>query len=146
MQISSILSLTTLPQDCLDPQTLANNWGIDIETAKQMIKVTTQHRVCTVLHPTLSCHFCTNDQQLRYHCLPVDMFMDLIFTNTALQQGNKCAQVFSTLNGWVCAYPMKKKSEAHEALSLLFQWDGVPNTMIMDGALEQLKGKFHKKC
>jgi hypothetical protein len=41
---------------------------------------------------------------------------------------------------------MKKKSEAHEALSLLFQREGVPNTMIMDGALEQLKGKFRKKC
>ena len=41
---------------------------------------------------------------------------------------------------------MKKKSEAHEVLSLLLQCEGVPNTMIMDGALEQLKGKFHKKC
>ena len=38
------------------------------------------------------------------------------------------------------------KSEAHEALSLLFQWEGVLNTIIMDGALEQLKGKFCKKC
>jgi hypothetical protein len=41
---------------------------------------------------------------------------------------------------------MKKKSEAHEALSLLLQREGVPNTMIMDGALEQQKGKFCKKC
>ena len=61
-------------------------------------------------------------------------------------------QVFSTSSGWVHAYPMKKKSEAHDAeahdalLSLLFQWEGVLNTMIMDRALEQLKGKFCKKC
>ena len=34
VQVSSILSLKTLPQDHLDPQTLANNWGIGIETAK----------------------------------------------------------------------------------------------------------------
>ena len=74
------------------------------------------------------------------------MFTDMMFANSVSQQGNKCTQVFSTSNGWVCAYPMKKKSEAHEALSLLFQWEGVPNTMIMDGALEQLKGKFRKKC
>ena len=74
------------------------------------------------------------------------MFTDMMFANSASWQGNKCTQVFSTSNGWVHDYPMKKKSEAHEALSLLFQWEGVLNTMIMDGALEQLKGKFHKKC
>ncbi|KAI2489517.1 hypothetical protein MHU86_25076 [Fragilaria crotonensis] len=41
---------------------------------------------------------------------------------------------------------MRKKSEAHEGLSLLFQWEGVPNTLIMDGAKEQLLGQFRKKC
>ena len=41
--------------------------------------------------------------------------------------------------------PNEKKSEAQEALSLLFRLEGVLNTMIMDGALEQLKGKFCKK-
>ena len=76
----------------------------------------------------------------------VDMFTDTMFVNSVSQQGNKCAKVCSTSNGWVRAYPMKKKLEAHDALSLLFQREGVPNTMIMDGALEQLKGKFHKKC
>ena len=75
------------------------------------------------------------------------MFTDTMFANSVSWQGNKCAQVFSTSNGWVRAYPMKKKSEAHDALSLLsFQCEGVPNSMIMDGALEQLKGKFCKKC
>ena len=59
------------------------------------------------------------------------MFMDMMFTNSASQQGNKCAQVFSTSNGWVLAYPMKRKSEAHDALSLLFQQEGVLNTMIL---------------
>ena len=66
VQISSILSLKTLPQDCLDPQTLANNWGIGIETAKWTIKVTMQCGVRIVLYPTLSRHFRTNAQQLRY--------------------------------------------------------------------------------
>ena len=61
VQVSSILSLKTLPQDHLNPQTLANNWGIGIETAKRTIKVTMQRGVHTVLHPTLSRRFCTND-------------------------------------------------------------------------------------
>ena len=101
VQISSISSLKALPQERLDPQTLADNWGIGIETAKRTIKVTTQRGIRTVLHPTLSRRFRTNDQQLRYRRLPVDMFTDTMFTNSILRQGNKCAQVFSTSNGWV---------------------------------------------
>ena len=41
---------------------------------------------------------------------------------------------------------MRKNSEAHEGLSLMFQREGVPNTLIMDGAKEQLLGKFRMKC
>jgi hypothetical protein len=40
---------------------------------------------------------------------------------------------------------MAKKSQAHEGLSLLFQREGVPNTLIMDGAKEQVMGEFRKK-
>jgi transposase len=41
---------------------------------------------------------------------------------------------------------MKSKAEAHESASLLFQRDGIPNVMIMDGAPEQTKGQFRQKC
>ena len=41
---------------------------------------------------------------------------------------------------WTRFYPMKSKAEAHESASLLFQSEGVPNVMIMDGAPEQAKG------
>ena len=41
---------------------------------------------------------------------------------------------------------MKKKSEAPEALALLFKHDGVPNNMIVDGSTEQPQGDFKKKC
>jgi hypothetical protein len=40
---------------------------------------------------------------------------------------------------------MKKESEAHEALSLLFHRDRVPNVMVMDGAKAQTKGQFRRK-
>jgi hypothetical protein len=40
---------------------------------------------------------------------------------------------------------MKLESEAHDALSLLFHRDGVPNVMVMDGANAQTKGKFRSK-
>jgi hypothetical protein len=41
---------------------------------------------------------------------------------------------------------MQRKSHAHEALPLLFQHDGVPSTMVMDGAKEQFQGEFCRKC
>ncbi len=53
-----------------------------------------------------------------------------------------CAQVFASNIGWVCVYPMQTKGEAHEALSLMFQREGVPLSMVMDGSKEQTLGKF----
>jgi hypothetical protein len=41
---------------------------------------------------------------------------------------------------------MAKKSDAHEALSLLFHRDGAPPEMVMDGAREQIHGEFRRKC
>jgi len=40
---------------------------------------------------------------------------------------------------------MRTKSQAHEALSLLYKRDGVPNIMVMDGAREQVHGDFRRK-
>ena len=129
-----------------DPTILARNWGIDLTTARRTVGVTTQRGVRTVLHPTLSRRFRTNDRQLRYRRLPIDCFTDTLISNTASRRNNKYAQIFATSDGWCRAYPMRKKSLAHEALSLLFQREGVPNTMIMDNAREQIMGDFRKKC
>lgn len=74
------------------------------------------------------------------------MFTDTMFSKIKSKRGNTCAQVFATADGWTRAYPMRKKSQAHEALSLLFQREGVPNVMIMDGAKEQIMGQFRHKC
>ncbi|KAI2493824.1 hypothetical protein MHU86_20705 [Fragilaria crotonensis] len=134
------------PGKQFDPQLLARNWGIDLQTAKRTFNVTTQRGIRTVLHPTLSRRFRTNDRQLRYRRLPIDCFTDTLISNTASRRNNKYAQIFATPEGWCRAYPMNKKSLAHEGLSLLFQREGVPNTIIMDGAREQTMGLFRKKC
>ena len=129
-----------------DPTLLASNWGIDLQTARRTLGVTTQRGIRTVLHPTLSRRFRTNDRQLRYRRLPIDCFTDTLISNTASRRNNKYAQIFATPDGWCRAFPMKKKSLAHEGLSLLFQREGVPNTMVMDNAREQIMGEFRKKC
>ncbi len=82
---------------------------------------------------------------LWYCRLHHNIFTDTMFTSTMSRRSNKCAQIFSSDFGWSRAYPMKSKGEAHEALSLLFQREGVPPLMVMDGSKEQTLGKFCHK-
>ncbi len=56
------------------------------------------------------------------------------------------AQIFATDFGWSRCYPMTRKSEAHEALGLLFAREGVPPKMIVDNAKEMKMGEFARKC
>jgi hypothetical protein len=60
------------------------------------------------------------------------MHMDVLTS----KRGNKHAQMFATRFGWHHAFPMKAKSEAHEAAASLFVRAGAPNAMAMDGAKE----------
>ena len=59
--------------------------------------------------------------------------------NVTSKRGNKHAQIFATQFGWHRGFPLKAKSEAHEAVSVLLARGGLPNAMVMDGA----KGSRH---
>jgi hypothetical protein len=130
----------------IDTATLTKNWGIGIEEAKRTRLVTTQRRIRRMVHPSLTKRYKTNDRQLRYRRLPVTMHTDTMYSTIILRQQNKAAQIFTTDFGFVRAFPMKLESEAHEALSLLFHRDGVPNVMFMDGAKAQLRGVSEGNC
>jgi hypothetical protein len=119
----------------IDPQTLAAHWMISLEHAKQTIVMTMQRGVRTCLNPTLSWRFPTNDRMLWYKRELHTMFCKL-FAGSVLQQGNKMAQAYAMSFGWACAHPMKRKGYAHETLSLVFQSDGVPPTMVTDDSKE----------
>jgi hypothetical protein len=146
----SEVNMSSLTADMLhvggvDVTTLANNFGIVIEAAKRTRLVTTQRGVKRMIHPIISVRFRTNYRQLRYRRLPVTCFTDTMFSNSKSRQGNKSAQVFCTEDGWTRAFPMAKEKDAHEALSLLFHQDGVPNVMVMDGTKAQIQGDFLRK-
>ena len=70
------------------------------------------------------------------------MFSDTLFAGSVLCQGNKMAQVYTTSFGWARAHPMKCKGDTHETLSLVFQRNGVPLTMVTNDSKEQTKGEF----
>jgi hypothetical protein len=98
-----------------------------------------------MIHLSLTKRYNTNDSYLRYHRLPVTMLTDTMYSTIPSRQQSKAAQIFCTDFGFVRAFPMKKEIEAHEALSLLFHRDGVPNLIVMDGAKAQVEGKFRRK-
>ena len=128
-----------------DPTDLAAKWGIGLEAARRTLEFTTQRVIWKVLHPSLSHRFRTNDRQLRYRRLRHNVFGDTLLAGTKSKRGNKYAEVFVTKCGWSRAFTIAKKGYAHEALSLLFQRDGVPPKMIVDGLKEQTLGDFKRK-
>jgi hypothetical protein len=125
--------------------TLAKKWGIGIESAKRTRPVTTQRGIRRMIQPSLEKRYKTNDRQLRYHRPPVTMFTDTMYSTILSRQQNTAAHIFCTDFGFMRAFPMKKESEAYEALSLLFHRDGVTNVMVMDGSKALTEGQFRIK-
>jgi hypothetical protein len=141
----SLVTYEMIDKDGVDAATLANNWGIGTEAAKRTRLVITQRGIRRMIHPSLTKWYTTNDRHLRYRRLPVTMFIDPMYSPIISRQHNKASQIFCTDFGFVRAFPMKKESEAHEALSLIFHRDGLPNVMVMDGAKAQTEGNFRRK-
>ena len=120
----------------MTPERLAKNWDIIIYKAKRTLNVTTQRGMRSIVNPMLSRQYRTNDRQLRYRRLRADVFSDTLISGVKSKAGNKYAQVFGTSFHWSRCFPMKKKSEAPEALKILFKRDRVPNNMIVDRSME----------
>jgi hypothetical protein len=137
---------TSRRRGVMTAERLARNWNISLEAAKQTLQVTTQQGIWTVANPMLSRRFRTNDRQLRYRRISTDVFTDTMESSVVSKRGNQYAQVFATPFGWTRVYPMKKKSDAHDGLSLMFARDGVPTCLIMDNSKEQTLGAFRKKA
>ena len=125
---------------------LADKWMVSPEKACRTLERTTQRGVRMISHPSLSSRFQTNDRQLRYKRLRHDVFTNMMQSKTKLCQGELYSQVYTTGFHWCRAHLMKLKSDAHNLLSLLFQCNGVPPKLIMDGSKEQTLGRFKKKC
>eukprot|EP00804_Cyclotella_cryptica_P012541 CCRYP_019921-RA/>CCRYP_019921-RA protein AED:0.43 eAED:0.43 QI:0/-1/0/1/-1/1/1/0/150 len=84
---------------------------------------------------------------LCYRRLPCNLYSDTIFCpKVTLARGYKMAQIFASDFGSSQCYPMTCKSEAHEALCLLFAREGVPPKMIVDGTKEMKMEEFARKC
>jgi hypothetical protein len=124
--------------------TLASQWMIAPEKALQTVNMTMQWGVRTCINPTLSRWFLTNDQLIR-----LTRFAHHIHGHSGCEtrsnRGNKYSKVFAVPFGWTRAFLMRRKGEAHEALSFLFHLDGVLPAMVMGSLKEQMLGDFRRK-
>ena len=113
---------------------------ISPKAARRTVQHTTQLGIRTILHPSLSRRFKTNDQSLRYNRLQQSVFTDTMQAGTVSRKGNQYAQVYLNEFGWSRAHLMKKKGDSHETLSLLFNRYDVPPKMVMNVSKDQTLG------
>ena len=118
----------------VDGDTLDRRWAIPSNKARATVKKTTQRGVRSTVHPTLSHSFPTNKRMLRYRRIPHPVFSDTLQSGSLYAAGMNYGQAYCTSFGWSRYHPMKKKSEAHETLSLVFKHDGVPPRMVVDNS------------
>ena len=92
IQISLVL-IGTVRKLSIEPIVLAKRWGITPEKAQNTIQATTQRGIHTMLYPSLSRRFRTNDRNLRYCCLAHPVSSDMMFAITVSRRGNRCASI-----------------------------------------------------
>ena len=123
----------------LTPSILAQRWGIGLDTAHRTLRVTTQAGVRTMIHP-LERRFRTRQSHLKFPTYRAKVYTDPVFASVPSIRGYTCGQVFVAPPSFVHFYPMKKKSEAGDALMKNIQDCGIMSDLISDGAKEESKG------
>ena len=99
-----------------------------VPSQQRTLQSTTHKGIQTILHPTLSRRFRTNDHQLWYHQLPCDMFTDTLQAKTrSWFQQNKYAQVFATGVSFK-ALGIRTLYSTHVCIRLSSQMDNWGNT------------------
>jgi hypothetical protein len=66
----------------VDAETLTKRWLIPASHAVRIVGIMPQQGVCTMLNPTLSCHFPTNNYMLHYPCMPHPVFGNTMLAGT----------------------------------------------------------------
>jgi len=112
---------------------LATRWNIGLETAKATLAATTQEGM----------RFVDGDLErwlrtsLRFPTLNCTIYTDTMFAKLKSVRGFTCAQLFTDGKGFYRLYPMKKKGDAHHALSQFIHDVGIPKNCLVDGVKEE---------
>ena len=79
-------------------------FGCGTQTAKDTLRVTTQHGVGSAVHP-LTCHYRRDLLLLCFCCLDMLMYSDMMHFKVKSLAQHTCAQIFAT-DDYVLAYPV----------------------------------------
>ncbi len=143
---TTLSSTLTKKRRQLTPEDLALKWFIGIETAKRTIEKTTQRGIRDFSTTSGSKRMKHTAYQLKYRHLRATVYTDTMFATVKSLRQNTCAQLYVTSFHWTRIFPMKRKSEAHLTLDVLFREVGVFNKIVPDNALELTDGEFRRKA
>ena len=104
---------------------------------KKTIKVTPQLGVRSALGP-LTWRYCIDMMQQHLRRLNTISYTDTLFAKCKSIIGNNVAQVYTDGQGFVHVDPCTSKSLAGITLANLTRNIGIPNTIIYNGAPEQV--------
>ena len=127
------------------PEDLSERWSISVAQAKLTLAATTQRLKRSAVMP-LSRRY-RADRMFGVKRLDCIMSTDTMHAKNTSVHGEKYCQVFGTKEFFVEAYPIAKKSDCHEALERFIRDYGAPDTLVYDGAQEQVgpKTEFQAK-
>jgi hypothetical protein len=120
---------------------LASRWNIGLETAKATLAATTQEGMRFV-DGDLERRLRTSRAHLRFPTLNCTIYTDTMFAKLKSLRGFTCAQLFTDGKGFYRLYPMKKKGDAHHALSQFIHDVGIPKNCLVNGAKEEREGEW----
>lgn len=117
---------------------LTSKKNIGLERSKNIIKVTTQMKIRSALHP-LTRRYRTDlmQQSLRR----TTFYGDTFFAKTLSILNNTCGELFIDGQGFTYVYPMHAKSEVDISHGKLRHDVGIPNQMVTNSLGEHV-GKF----
>ena len=123
-------SMITQWHSAVTPERVSEVFGCGLETAKQTIRVTTQHGIRSSMHP-LRRHYRTDLLSLWYRHLNVLMYSDTMHFKVKSLNQNKCAQIFATDN-YATAYPVCMERHIGDMLRMLAKDVGIPRELLTD--------------
>ena len=143
-----ISALTTTVKGELNSSYLSRLWNISLDSAKRTLGATKQNSM-HIIKNGLTRRRMANKSRLDHKRLSgylSDFASDTFMSNVTSTRGNKYVQLFVNRGGYVQAYPMERKGQAHEALDKFLMEVGLPGSLLTDGAKELTKSAWGKLC
>jgi hypothetical protein len=127
------------------PEELSERWGLSVAQAALTLKSTTRRLIRSALMPLARRY--RVDRMFEPNRLAGTFATDTMDMRCNSIHGERYCQVFANKEFFAAAYPIEKKGDAYEPIDWFVQDYGAPETLISDGAPEQVgrNSKFQAK-